>query len=164
MKLKINYLYILGFLLILQSCGGSADASKVSKTKLLVDSMQFEIQHEWANPIIGGRINLIGNPNYIRFNKDSVDLFLPYFGERYSGGGYNSEGGIVYKGLIEDLDVNTEDKNTQIKFSADKGTESLNFMITVYSEGSADTRVTSSDRSFISYQGQIDELKNEKEE
>lgn len=164
MKLMFNYIYILGLILFLQSCGSSVDAAKVVETNQLVESMQFKIQHDWANSIVGGRINLISNPNFIRFKEDSVNLFLPYFGERHSGGGYNTEGGLVYEGPLEELEVSTENRNIQIEFSADQGTERLNFIITVYPEGSVDTKVNSSERSFISYQGEISELEGEQKD
>ena len=154
-----NFLLIIS-LIIFQGCGSSMDSAKVAKTNQLVDSRQFEIQHEWINPMSGSRINLIGNPNFIRFKKDSVNLFLPFFGERFSGGGYNDEGGIIYNGPLKDLEISSDEKDTQIiKFSTNQETEDLNFTITVYPEGDVNTRVNSSHRSFISYQGKIGELK-----
>jgi len=165
MKLKLSYFLLIGIFFCLNSCGGSADATKINKTTELVESREFEIQHDWVIPMAGGRINLIGNPNFIRFKKDSVNLFLPFFGERYAGGGYNSEGGIVYEGLLKDFEITSDDKNTRtIKFSNDKGTENLDFIIKVYPEGDVNTRVNSSQRSFISYQGRIQELRKRDEE
>lgn len=153
-----NLLLILS-LFVFQGCGSSMNSAKVTKTKQLVDSRKFEIQHEWVNPMSGNRINLVGNPNFIRFKKDSVNLFLPFFGERFAGGGYNDEGGIIYNGPLKDLEVNSDKKDTQIiKFSTKQDTEDLDFTITVYPEGDVNTRVNSSHRSFISYQGQIGEL------
>jgi hypothetical protein len=160
MKLQFYQLYIIIALFLFQSCGSSADATKVAETLKLVESREFEIEHDWAIPVSAGRINLIGNPNFIRIKNDSVNLFLPFFGERFSGGGYNSEGGIIYEGLLKDLEVTSDSKNTQIiKFSTDQNTENLDFIINIYPEGAVNTRVNSSQRSFISYQGDIGELK-----
>ena len=87
-------------------------------------------------------------------------MFLPFFGERFAGGGDNDEGGIIYNGPLKDLEVNSDKKDTQIiKFSTKQDTEDLDFTITVYPEGDVNTRVNSSHRSFISYQGKIGELK-----
>ena len=162
--------YISNFLLIMSlavflACGSSMAPAKIAKTTDLVDSREFEIQHEWLNPMSGNRINLIGNPNYIRFKKDSVNLFLPFFGERFAGGGYNDEGGIIYNGPLKDLEISLNAKDAQIiKFSTSQNTENLDFTITVYPEGDVNTRVNSSHRSFISYQGSIRELKKKDEE
>ncbi len=160
MKRYISYFLLIMSLIIFLGCGSSMDPAKIAKTKELVDSRQFEIQHEWLNPMSGNRINLIGNPNFIRFKKDSVNLFLPFFGERFAGGGYNDEGGIIYNGPLKDLEISSDEKDAQIiKFSTKQDTEDLNFTITVYPEGNVNTRVNSSHRSFISYQGKIGELK-----
>ncbi|MBZ9631737.1 DUF4251 domain-containing protein [Salegentibacter sp. LM13S] len=160
MKLQLKYLYTVIALFLMQSCGSSADTARIAETKALIESKEFEIQHDWLNPMSGGRINLIGNPNFIRFKKDSVNLFLPFFGERFSGGGYNSEGGIVYEGPLQDFEISSGKNNSQVlKFSTDQNTESLDFIINIYPEGDVSTRVNSSQRSFISYQGEIGELK-----
>lgn len=162
MKLHIKYLTIIIALFLLQSCGSSADTTKIAETKALIEIREFKIEHDWLNPMAGGRINLIGNPNFIRFKNDSVNLFLPFFGERFSGGGYNSEGGIIYEGPLQDFEISSGRNNSQvIKFSTDQDTENLNFTINIYPEGDVSTRVNSSQRSFISYQGKIGELKEE---
>ena len=150
MNLKIKYLTIIFALIVLQSCGSSADTTKIAETKALIESMEFEIEHDWLNPMSGGRINLIGNTNFIRFKKDSVNLFLPFFGERFSGGGYNNEGGIIYNGPLQDFEI-----------SSGKNTENLDFSINIFPEGDVNTRVNSSQRSFISYQGRLSELEEE---
>lgn len=164
MKLYFKFLILILSFILFQNCGSSIDAAKIAETRELVDSRKFEIQHEWLSPMSGNRINLIGNPNYIRFYKDSVDLFLPFFGERFAGAGYNDEGGIVYEGPLKDLQINEEEKDKQvIRFSTDQDTEDLNFIITVYPGGKVNTRVNSSHRSFISYQGEIESLKEEED-
>ncbi len=112
--MNFRSLYLIIALISVQSCGSSTDATKISKTSQLVESREFEIEHEWLIPMGGSRINLIGNPNFIRFEKDSVDLFLPFFGERFSGGGYNSEGGIIYNGPLNDLEISKTKNNTRM--------------------------------------------------
>ena len=163
MNLTIKYLTIILTIILLQSCGSSADTTKIAETKALIESMEFEIEHDWLNPMSGGRINLIGNPNFIRFKKDSVNLFLPFFGERFSGGGHNNEGGIIYNGPLQDFEISNGKNNSQIiKFSTDQDTENLDFSINIFPEGDVNTRVNSSQRSFISYQGRISELEVDK--
>ncbi|SKB32221.1 protein of unknown function [Salegentibacter holothuriorum] len=165
MRRYSHYIIIILSLILFQNCGSSVDAAKVEKTNQLVESRQFEIEHDWLNPMSGSRINLIGNPNFIRFKKDSVNLFLPFFGERFSGGGYNNEGGIIYNGPLKDLEISRDNKNTQIiEFSARQDSEDLDFTINIYPEGTVNTRVNSSQRSFISYQGKIGKLKEKAKE
>lgn len=156
-------------LIFLLACGGSkstADNEDFNQLKELVGSREFEIQHQWARSSLGGSINLIGNPNFIRFKGDSVNIFLPYFGERYSGSGYGSEGGIKYKGPVKNLNVTThkEEQELILEFEGDRGTENLQFYITLFANGDASTSVTSSQREAISYSGQIMPLREERNE
>lgn len=124
----------------------------------LVGKRHFEIENTWAIPLRGSQVNLIGNPNYIRFKNDSVELFLPYFGVRHSGGGYNSESGIKYEGIAQDLEIEMNKAgNTEITFEGKQQSESLDFRITLYPNLNAYTHVTSSQRDPISYKGEVHE-------
>lgn len=154
-------------LIFLLACGGSKSAGDIedfNQLKELVSSREFEIQHQWARSSLGGSINLIGNPNFIRFKGDSVTIFLPYFGVRYSGGGYGGEGGIKYKGPVKNLKVTAqkEEQELVLEFEGDRGAENLQFYITLFSNGKASTHVTSSQREAISYSGEIMPLREEK--
>lgn len=155
---------LLGFL-VLTACGSGrnsndteADIESFRELRELVNSRNFEIENEWAMPLRGNRINLIGNPNHIRFEGDSVDIYLPYFGVRQSGGGYGrTDGGIIYKGTVENLDVveNAERRNLVLKFRGERGSEDLQFFITLFPNGRTNTNVSSSQRDAISYMGSI---------
>lgn len=152
-------LLILIIILTTVSCGAGRGSVVNSYEELenLVDTQNFDIEHEWAMSIGGDRVNLIGNSNFIRFKGDSVDIFLPYFGVRHSGGDYGGDGGIEYKGMAEELNIKKqEDKNRIIlEFEGDQSGENLDFMITIFSNGSVNTIVNSSERSSISYQGDV---------
>ncbi len=149
-------LLILNFLLIL-GCGSNKnfnDSPTIEDLKGIVYEQGFEIESQWANPLSGSMINLIGNPNYLRFTRDSVDIYLPYFGVRRTGGGYgNREGGIVYKGIPQDLQIMEENKNMMLRFRGKHGSEDLRFIITLYPDGGANTSINSSERDAISYRG-----------
>lgn len=150
--------------LIFTACGTGRDsnteasAENFREVRELVNSRNFEIQNEWAMPASGIRVSLIGNPNYIRFKGDSVDIVLPYFGVRHMGGGYGgSNGGIRYEGTVENLDIeeNTEPQNLELSFEGEQGSEHLEFSIRIFANGRTRTRVNSSQRQLISYDGTI---------
>ena len=154
-----SVLLILGFL---TSCGSSGDLRNANVNSyndlqnLVVVQKEFAIENQWANPMGGNRVDLIGNTNYIRINGDRVELFLPYFGVRHSGGAYNSEGGIKYEGPIENLQIEERDgKSINVTFKGRQGSEDLDFLITLFPGGSAITNVNSSERQSISYQGRL---------
>ena len=157
-------------LLLTLACGGgkksgSADVVKdFQKLSELINNREFEIENEWLLPLSGPMINLIGNPNHIRFKGDSVDVFLPFFGVRQSGGGYGRDGGITYKGIAKNLNIveDSAKNNILLNFEGNEGSENLEFYITLYPGGSARTSVNSSQRQAISYRGNVKALPKEK--
>lgn len=157
-------------LFFLESCGGGQNTAmnqpqNFDELEQLVQKRHFEVENQWAMPLGGSRIDLIGNTNFIRFKGDSVKLFLPYFGVRHTGGGYGDEGGIKYEGVAEDLKVENDQNQKKIvlKFSGEQGSEDLDFYVTLFPNGNTNTSVTSSQRATISYQGHVSALP-EKEE
>lgn len=163
---KIHFLLSVCIMVFLLSCGPGkqtprADVSSFEELKELVQSRQFEIEHDWAQPITGNQINLIGNPNYIRFLRDSVELFLPYFGIRHQGGNYGGrDGGIEFEGVPENLKIIEAENNKSIaiEFEAEENQENFDFRIVLFSNGRASTSVNTSDRSAISYRGFVNNL------
>ncbi len=163
-KFRITFIGLILIPLILISCGGantSFDNEKYNALKDLLTSRNFEIENEWAYPSGGGNINLIGNTNFIRFQGDSVEIYLPYFGVRHSGGGYDGEGGIKYKGLAKKFEIVEKPAkgNIEVEFEVDKSGETLNFYISLFPNDNARTVVNTSQRSTISYQGKLSEIK-----
>ncbi|QED36935.1 DUF4251 domain-containing protein [Antarcticibacterium arcticum] len=163
---SISGLFILSFIILLSAgCGSSkveGGDQNYDALLSLVNSREFEIEQEWAIPLSGNTINLLGNPNYIRFKGNQVDLFLPYYGVRQSGGEYGGgDGGIKYVGPAEKLVIeeNTRQNNIQIKFEGRQGTEDLQFFISLMPGGNTHTSVNSSERTAISYRGNVKVLK-----
>lgn len=155
---------------MITACGSTRDKTAAglndfSDLRELVNNREFQIENQWALPLSGSNINLIGNANYIRFERDSVDLFLPYFGVRHSGGGYNRDGGIRYEGPLEDLEIeeNPNEKHIRIKFDGRQNSEDLDFSVTIYPNGNTYTSVTSSQRNSISYRGEVGDLPEEQD-
>ena len=165
---KISYLKSIVKLLlifVLASCGGSktVDEKDYREFRELVSSKEFEIENQWAIPLGGGNINLIGNPNFIKFENDSVDVFLPYFGVRQSGANYgSSEGGIKYNGVLSNFQMNENSRkgSIELEFEAEEDGENYSFAIDLFPNGKARTRVISNERTSISYEGQFSRLEN----
>lgn len=151
---------VLGFIISLMACGGAKTTNEgMANLRELVNSRQFEIENQWANPTSGSRVNLIGNNNFLRFNGDNVDIFLPYFGVRHAGGNYGGrDGGIIYKGPVKDLNIVEEENKIEMRFRGEKDSEDLQFFVILYPNGNSHVVVNSSQRTSISYQGEIDDL------
>ncbi|PTX43097.1 uncharacterized protein DUF4251 [Christiangramia gaetbulicola] len=154
-------------LFILISCGGSnitEDSKDYRELQELVSTRQFEIDNNWAYPNVGGNINLIGNPNYLKIKNDSVDIFLPYFGVRHAGGSYGSDkGGFEYAGTVQNLNFkdNPAKNNIEITFETVANGENLDFRITLYPNNTARTFVRSNQRATISYEGKLSKIEQD---
>lgn len=167
---KVKSRFQLGFsmliIFLLTACGSMKNNGDVKELqnfeqlRELVNSRKFEIQNDRAISLRLNTINLISNPNFIRFEGDSAEVFLPYFGVRQSGGGYGADGGITYQGPVEKLNIVEEPSknNILIKFEGRQGTENLQFFITLFPKGNANTSVNSSERDPISYWGNVKAL------
>lgn len=167
-KLGLRLLVLQLSFILLCSCGTGKNAAEgindYGELQEVVSSGEFEIENQWAYPLSGNMVDLIGNPNFIRFKNDSVNLFLPYFGERHAGGNYGGrDGGIKFKGVAEELEITEaeDDSRIMIEFEAEQGTENYDFRITLFPNGNASTSVTSSERNAISYRGTVKKLSKE---
>jgi len=164
MKERSILAFLLGIILM-YSCAGNKElsATKLSEyedLKSLISTRNFKIVNDFANTSIGGNVNIVGNTNFIKFKGDSVDIFLPFFGTRYRGSSFGNEGGIKYKGLAKDLEIIEQSEKTRLllEFRSSQDGEDLDFIITLYPNKKANTSVNTSERSTISYRGEISKM------
>jgi hypothetical protein len=133
--------------------------AKQKEVEAMVNSKEFEFVAVTAYPQGTRSIDMISNPNYLRFKKDSIYSEMPFFGRAYSGVGYGGGGGLDFKGLIQDYTVTKKKKEYIIKGKVKDNTDYYNVILTVYFEGNASLSINTSNRSPISYRGSIDEIK-----
>ena len=164
--LSISFLLV-AFIFIIASCGSTQERggqiNDFEDIQRLVESGKFKIENQWATPLGGNQINLTTNINYIKFKGDSVEMFLPYFGVRHAGGGYGRAGGIEINDLIENLEIseNSSKETITLEFEGNQNNENLEFFIKLFSNGNTTTSVNSSQRSTISYRGNLSALEEE---
>ncbi|MFT4830735.1 MAG: hypothetical protein ACI815_000371 [Psychroserpens sp.] len=179
MKLIINILTLL-MLAILIGCGTSSktvsSAAQIQQLEDLVASKSFQIQSDWAMPLMtnslnsisnagllpagssGSQISLIGNSNFLMLEGDTISAYLPYFGERQMGGGYSTtDNAIQFKGIPEKYEVTKNEKtqSKEISFNIDNRTESFRVFITLSPNFSSTINVNSSHRFSIRYKGEV---------
>jgi hypothetical protein len=133
-------------------------AKEYDKTKELINSGVYNFQAEWATSQGGRRISLITNPNHVKIDQGEADIYLPYFGVVHvPNAGLAGEGGIVFKGSVENYKVEFNDKKQRatIKFSAKGKNDRFDFTLAVYKSGSTNINVSSNKRSGIKYDGNI---------
>ena len=152
-----HVLFFIGLLslILLSACKSTkGDTSDLSELRTLIESRSFDIENNWALPLRGAQINLVTNDNHLRFRKDSIDIFLPYFGVRQFSGGYNAEAGIRYEGILNDLQIDSSyaDK-VKLRFETSTGTEQIRYIITMYPNKKSNLQLLMNQRDNISYRG-----------
>ena len=161
--------------------------AQFEKVENWVNKKQFTIVADWANPLNGNqvnfygnrynlsnllppgsggsRVNLIGNPNALTINKDSVVAYLPYYGEVQVVKNYGGRGGITFEGVPENYTVDKTPADGQINIKFDMKDESERFQVAIklYSNRQAHITLNSAYRHSISYDGQVMEIKDDKD-
>jgi hypothetical protein len=178
MKKFIASLWVLGILL-----GCSSTKNTMSDNDLihsLIASKSFEFSADWANPMVTqsmnavansglippgsnvSRINLAGNPNYIKVIGDSVSGNLPYYGERQFGGGYGSATGIEFNGIPEEYEqiFDTDKGKYYISFNIRDKSDTYFVTMAIFPNKSTSVSVRLSNRNSIRYEGVIKALEN----
>ena len=151
-----------------------ASPKQIQLQKDMAEATTFKITSNWANPIAttsmnalsnsgllqpgntASRINIGSNNNLLIMEGPNVEVYLPFFGERRVGGGYNtSSGGIEYKGDVEKLNVEYNEKRKlyQISFVMKENTESYDVTIDLFQNLTTRINIDSSHRTSISYDG-----------
>lgn len=126
----------------------------------LVQSQNFEFTGRKANPQKGPTIDLSTRQNFVRIKGENATGDMPYFGRAFSAGYSSSDGGIKFDGLMENYDVQKNDKKRRIsiKFKIKGADDTYSCTFTISSTESASLSVTSNKRQVINYTGMIKTL------
>jgi len=181
MLMKMSCLFLSVFLCI--SCSSSkkiiSPTSKSEALDALVTQKRFTIEANSASPqptsgfqnvansgLLGpgntaGFISLTGSSNFITVKGDSVQVDLPYYGERRMGGGYNTVNGIKFNGIPKDLIITKNETNLRQTVSfkiKGEATEIFTINAILFPNWKSAIRVNSSQRTPISFQGELIEI------
>ncbi len=129
-----------------------------TKTLQLVETGQFIFVPNRAYPQGGQSIDLTTNYGFIKIKADKAESDMPYFGRAYSAS-YGGEGGMKFIGDMRDKKIKTNEKKKMISYVfeiRDKDTYSVRLEIGY--NGNTTANITSNNRSFISYSGEISPL------
>lgn len=182
----MKFFYSILFLFLF-SCSSSKTIVAASPESRALDALltnkNFIIEADWAYPQVTGAlasvansgilgpgnnansINLVGNPNFVKMEGDSITGFLPYFGERQLRGGYDRESGIVFKGIPQNYRLKKiEEKQRYVMefdIRAEKSNELFSFVIDFFPNNTSLLIVNSTERFPIRYQGTVESIKKE---
>jgi hypothetical protein len=158
MKTKILLSIVLSILMIPAFSQEKTDQpGKKEQIEMLVNSREFVFHARRAMPSHGSSIDLISNPNYVKFKPDFIEGSMPFFGRAYSGVGYGDEGGLRFSGQPEQFNVEKTKKNYEITATVKGESDNYRLSLSVAPEGSASLVIISNNRESISYIGEISE-------
>ena len=183
MKLKRNMIPMMIFMVLIAGCGASQKTYEAnSMLDELMTQKEFKIAIRSAQPMNtqawnqiansgllqpgnnASRIDLSGEGYFIKIVGDSVSANIPYYGERQMGGGYNSNSGIQFNAIAEDLEIvkDEEKHGYQISFNVDSADVSETFFVntTVGTGLGSIVYIRSSHRNRIQYAGTVTSIQD----
>lgn len=128
---------------------------KQTQIEALINSKDFIFVARYALPMGSRQVDLTTNPNYIKFNPDLMDGYMPFFGTATSGIGLGGDNTIKFKDKPESFSIEKKKKNFQIDAKVKGENDIYRISLSVGFEGSSSLSIISNNRSTISYQGEI---------
>ena len=128
---------------------------KIAEVENLLNTKDFVFVARFAMPVGRRQVDLSGNPNFVKFNPELFDGYMPFFGEATAMAAYGGDGGIKFREKPTEYTVEKKKKNFLVEAQVKGETDVYRLSLTVSFEGSASLSVISNNRSTISYQGEV---------
>lgn len=133
-----------------------------NNTEAIIDSLNYIFNATKANPSGGGgQIDLSSHTAFLKVMNDSTEAYLPFFGRAYSVQYGSTDTGIKFENEMVDytVDKNTAKLNITISFSARTKNDNYKCNLSVSSSGSATLSISSNNKAYISYYGNVEVVK-----
>lgn len=130
------------------------EPGKPAQTEALISSRQFVFEARTALPAGGSPIDLTTNRNFVKFQPDVIESYMPFFGRAYSGAGYGEQG-LHFKGQPEEFIIERNRKNHLITTVVKDEYDSFRLFLTVSPNGNATLAISSNNRETMRYRGEI---------
>ena len=131
---------------------------QAAKVTAMIDGQRFLFRPQSANPMRGRLIQLTTEYS-VKVGKDTVVADLPYFGRSFTAPVDPSRGGIQFNTTKFDYKVENIKKGWQITIKPSDVSDIQQLFLTVFSNGTATLQVTSTNRTPITFNGQVLERK-----
>lgn len=137
----------------------SKDERKLEQQNLteeLVNSKIFLFEGNTAFSEGGKPITITSGPNTVSFSPELVKSMLPFFGTaRTASAGFGGQSGYTFEGKPEEYVIESSKKGYKLKAVVREGNESYTLNMSIGSDGTANLRVFSINRSSMRYNGVI---------
>lgn len=135
--------------------------AQTSNAKALIDGQNFIFRAQSVTPQTGNMRQLSNDYYTLSITKDAVTSDLPYFGRAYSAPIDPTQGGMQFTSKKFDYDVQDKKKKWEITIKTKDVNNATQMLLTVYDNGTAYLQVNSTNRQAISYNGVIEEKKQQ---
>jgi hypothetical protein len=168
MKLRVQTLLALGLTILmfgLKSCTSAKEplsSETWAQMENVVTSKNFRFDARWAEPIGSrvSRIDLTGRNAFMKMQGESLEMALPYFGQRQVAqmGGGNQ--GMRFEGTATDIRTGKNEKSNHydLDFKSRNQSDSLQCKLRVFWGMRAVLTINSNQRNSIRYEGEIKPL------
>lgn len=171
-----------GFVFFLFGCSSTKELSAeeqlvAARVTPRVEDRDMDFTFRWAYPqadqtlnqlnalyvagqgSIAGQIYLEGNPNHLSIKRDTISAYLPYYGERRLSGGLGGQATVTFNAIPQDYEYrfDTQKKQHLITFNISNKEERFDISLTVHATGSANLILNSISRTFIKYDGRLED-------
>ena len=151
-----NVLLMLCSTMILWVQTQAQDSTKQT-IKTSLDAKHFVFQPTMMTPS-RGRTRHVDPGYFFKVNGDTLQVYLPYIGRAYSAPIDPSDAGFDFTSTSYNYTVTEgKKKSYEITIKTKDKTSNAEFYLTVYDNGTAYLRASSSDKESISYNGDIQE-------
>jgi hypothetical protein len=137
-------------------------AQQAEEIKTIVESKTFVFEANIANPMKGRTVNLTSDYD-VKITNDSIFSYLPYFGVAYSASYGSTDSPMIFNEPFEGCDFETTKNGYLVKVSVKNNNDRLEYSFHISDTGSTSLNVSSLNRQAISYTGNIEKVKEEKE-
>jgi hypothetical protein len=127
------------------------------KTEALVNTKNFMFVANRAIPQGYPIVDLISNPNHMKFSPELIDSYMPFFGRAYQVN-INQEGGFKFTAKPESYDLVKTKKGYELKVKVKDKNDTYDIFLNISPEGTVLLTISSNNRSTISYNGEIEPL------
>ena len=131
--------------------------------KSLIEGRVFKFVGERAYPLGMQPMDLFSNPNYLLVNDTIAHSEMPFFGRAYVAPYNNEETGMHFEGKMEEISFKVNDKKliARLEFKVRDKADVFRVAIEAGYGGDATMYISSNNKSSISYQGTVMEVKKE---
>lgn len=135
-------------------------AEKEKQIEALMNSKEFVFTGNFAIPTGSRQVNLASNPNFMKFQPETIVSEMPFFGTAYSTTGYGTDSGVRFSAKPEKFEIKKVKKGWDVEAVVNDQADSYKIYLSVSSSGNAQLSVSSNRRSTISYSGDISAIEN----